>query len=59
MLSFNAALLVREQEIGIDAAAGTVRPTQLKVVVKTASKFRDRHRVPGGPGTFLSQMYVA
>ena len=22
-------------------------------------KFRDRHRTPGGPGTFSSQMYVA
>jgi len=38
MPSFNAALLVREQQTGPQAAITTVRLTQPKAVVKTASK---------------------
>ncbi len=38
MPSFNAALLVREQQMGPQAAITTVRLTQPKVVVKTVPK---------------------
>jgi len=40
MLSFNAALLVTEQQIGPETATTKVRPIQPRVVVKTASKWR-------------------
>jgi len=36
MLRLSAALLVREQQMGTQAATATVKPTQPKVVVKTA-----------------------
>lgn len=36
MLRFSAALLVREQQMGTQAATATVKPAQPKVVVKTA-----------------------
>jgi len=38
MLSFNAALLVMEQQMGTQAPITMVRLIQPKVVVKTASK---------------------
>ena len=37
MLSFNAALLVTEQQMGTQAAITMVRPIQPRVVVKTTS----------------------
>jgi len=38
MLSFNAALLVTEQQMGTQTVITMVRPIQPRVVVKTASK---------------------
>jgi hypothetical protein len=45
MLSFNAALLVTEQQMGTQLAITMVRPIQPRVVVKTASKAEAKYSI--------------